>query len=372
MLYSEHQYVWRILILRIKFSYILFFLALAGGIGYAGWKIAYRPKPVRSVSIAAIRAENGIPITIYEAKRGNWEYWLPLYGTVRAPRLSQVSAARQDYLTDVRFDVGDVVKEGDLLAALDTKNLLEREAAARVRNKELEARYNRLTSVRQAGGSSSQETDTAFTQLRDSQATLKELTNEIGRSKITSPLAGVVVKRDAETGQLSSPSKPLFEIADMSLIEITLDVAPNVSTIIRSGLPAEVNSDKGWIAAVVRRINPLADQATGLYNCVLTVKNPEQGAFKLGSTVECRVLIEKEDAAIALPYEIVRESAGNSVVFVVSGDIVFERKVVRGRVTNQEVRILSGVSDSEMLVKKGVDRVYDGAKVWVQPEGDKK
>lgn len=354
--------------MKIKFSYIVFFLLFLGGCGYTAWKIIYKPQPTRSVSIAAIRAEKGIPVTVRKVEPSSWEYWSPLYGTVQAPRLSQVSAVQQEYIIDVKAEVGDIVKEGQVLAALDDKNQLEKVAAARVRNQELEARYNRLTSVRQAGGTSSQETETAFTLFRDSQANLQSLTSDLSRMKIVSPISGVVVKRDAEVGQLSSPSKPLFEIADMSVIEVTLDVAPNVSSLIKAGFPAQVLTDFGWVPAVVRRINPLASASTGLYNCVLSVENPRPEMFKLGSTVECKVLIESESSVFALPYEIVREVSGKSVVYVVSGDVSHERQVVRGRVTDQKVRILNGISHGEELVEKGVDRVYEGAKVWIQRE----
>jgi hypothetical protein len=154
----------------------------------------------------------------------------------------------------------------------------------------------------------------------------------------------------------------------MSHIEITLDVAPNVSSLIRPGMPAQVKTDEGWANASVRRINPVANSATGLYNCVLTVNDPESYSFKLGSTVESSVLIEKEESIISVPYELIREVDGRPVVYVASGGVALEREIKRGRITNMKVRILDGLSAGEKLVQKGVDRAYNEAKIWVQPD----
>jgi RND family efflux transporter MFP subunit len=354
--------------LRIKPTYVFFIILILFGCGFIAWKILNRPEPIRSVSVAAIRARNGIPVTLHEINTSAWEYWLPLYGTVEAPRLSQISANQQEYLIDIQVEVGDTVKQGQVLALLDNKTSLERVEAARARNKELEARYSRIESLKKAGGSSAQELETAFTLLRDSQANLKQLTTELSRLKVLSPISGVIIKREAEIGQLNTPSKPLFEVADMSLIEITLDVAPSVSSLIKPGMNAKVKTEGGWVNASVRRINPVANSATGLYNCVLTVNDPAQYAFKLGSTVESSVLIENEVNVISVPYEIIREVSGRTVVYVASSDTAVERQIKRGRRTDMKARILDGVSAGEKLVRKGVDRAYDGAKIWIQQD----
>ena len=356
--------------MKIKPTYLFFIILIVFGCGFTAWKIINRPQPIRSVSVAAIRARNGIPVSVYEINSSAWEYWLPLYGTVNAPRLSQISANQQEYLIDIQAEVGDTVKQGQVLALLDNKTSLERVEAARARNKELEARHNRLETLQKAGGTSAQELETAFTLLRDSQANLKQLTTELSRMKILSPISGIIVKRDAETGQLNNPTKPLFEVADMSLIEITLDVAPNVSSLIKPGMPAKVKTGEGWANASVKRINPVADSATGLYNCILTVNDPSIYSFKLGSTVESSILIENETSVISVPYEVVREVNGITVVYIASDDAAVQRQVKRGRITDMKVRILDGLSVGEKLVQKGVDRAYNGAKIWVQAQDE--
>jgi RND family efflux transporter MFP subunit len=186
--------------------------------------------------------------------------------------------------------------------------------------------------------------------------------------RILSPISGVIIRRDAETGQLNTPSRPLFEVADMSYIEVTLDVAPRVSSLIRPGMPAKVRTDEDWTNASVKRINPVADAATGLYNCVITVEDPSSYSFKLGSIVESMILIENEANVISVPYEVIREISGRPVVYVASGDTAVEREVRRGRTTDMKVRILDGLSEEEKLVQKGVDRVYNGAKIWLQED----
>lgn len=352
--------------MKIKFTYLVFIALIIGGCGYTAWKIVNRPPSPKSVSVVAIRAQNGIPVTLLEIKPSKWMFWLPLYGTVKTPRLSQVSAAQQEYVIDIRVEVGDRITKGQVLALLDNKTSLEKVEAARAKNAELESKYNRLVTLRNAGGTSNQDVEAAYTNYRDAQANLRSLSTELARLKVIAPINGVLVRRDAEVGQLASPSSPLFEIADTNQIEVTLDVAPSASSVVKPGMSAEVKHNGGWLPAVVRRINPLADESTGLYNCVIKVDVPDDVSLLIGSTVECRILTENLSDAISLPYEMVRDIDGQSVVFVASGDIAVKTPVERGRVFDQRWRILSGVKSGDMLVRKGVDRMYDGAKIWVQ------
>jgi RND family efflux transporter MFP subunit len=339
---------------------------ILGGLGYMGWKIYDRPAMPQTVSVMAIRAENGTPVTLYTVRPTLWQYRLPLYGVVRTPRMAEVSASQQEYIIDIAAEVGDAVVKGQTLALLDNKTTMEKVSAARARERELAARHQRLRTLQQAGGTSNQDVETAFTQYRDAQATLQGLATELSRKKVVAPIDGVVIKRDAEDGQLANPSRPLFAIADTTQIEVALDIAPRYSLQIKPEMRASVLANETWTPAVVKRIDPLANEVTGLYHSVLTVISPEPNMFRLGGTVECQILLEETESAFVVPYELIREVDGAPVVYVVKDGIAYERPIERGRAMNALVRVTGGIESGEQLVYNGVDRMFDRTKVWVQ------
>lgn len=351
---------------------IIIVLILAGGIGLIGWRIFNRPRPSEAVSISAIRARNGMPVTEWRVANDEWNYWLPLYGTVRTSGLSEVFASEAEYVTSIPVEVGDVVKKGDVLATLDSKKAMERVQAAEARFSELAMKYERMQELQKAGGTSKQDVENAFTQYRDAGASLQSLRTELSRHKVVSPIDGVIMQRNAEIGLLAGSGRSLFVIGDPRQFEVEIDLSPRYIHMVRSGEPAAYMDQNGkWQNARVKRVDPMANSVTGLYSVVLGVETNggENARLSVGASVEARIRIEHEQSAVAIPYEAVREIAGQSRVYVCSGDVAVERFVERGRTNDRGLtRINEGLREGESIVLKGADRMYDGARIWIQHE----
>ena len=61
-----------------------------------------------------------------------------------------------------------------------------------------------------------------------------------------------------------------------------------------------------------------------------------------------------------------RPLATRHVVYVVSGDVVEEREVRIDDTRDNRTRIVSGLEGGEMVVFKGAERLFHGAKIWIQ------
>jgi RND family efflux transporter MFP subunit len=338
---------------------------LVGATCLMGWRIFNRPKPSEAVSISAIREQNGMPVTTWNVALSSWEYWLPLYGTVRTSGLSEVYASQAEYVTSMTAEVGDTVKKGQVLVTLDSQKAVEKVQAARARYNELSMKYERTQELEKAGGSSKQEVESVFSQYRDAGASLQQLQTELTRHKVTSPINGVVMQRNAEIGLLASVGKPLFVIGDPKLFEIVIDLSPRYISMVNPGEQARFLSGDGtWEEASVKRVDPMANAVTGLYQVVLDVKSTR---LHIGASVEAQIRIENNGSVVVVPYESVREVGDVSKVYVCSGDVVSERNVEKGRTNERgQTRIFNGLSAGETIVFKGADRMYDGAKIWPQ------
>ena len=349
---------------------IVIILLLVGASGLMGWRIFNPPTPSEAVSISAIRERHGMPVTSWRVEYAPWEYWLPLYGTVRTSGLSEVYASQAEYVTSFSAEVGDTVRKGQVLATLDSQKALEKVQAAQARFSELSSKYERTKELQKAGGSSKQEVESVFSQYRDAGASLQQLQTELARHKVVSPIDGVVMQRDAEIGLLANAGKPLFVIGDPKRFEIAIDLSPRYISMVKNREKARYLSPSGaWNTATVKRVDPMANTLTGLYNVVLDVELPngEDAQLRVGASVETQIRIEHDDAVVVVPYESVLENDGMAKVYVCSGDTAVERVVQKGRTNNQgQTHILKGLSGGESVVLKGADRMYDGARIWLQ------
>lgn len=364
---------------------IVIIALLIGAFGLMGRRILNRPTPSEAVSISMIRERNGMPVTSWSVVQSPWEYWLPLYGTVRTSGLSEVYASQAEYVTSLSAEVGDTVTKGQVLATLDSRKAAEKVQAAQARYNELSLRYSRTQELQKAGGSSKQEVESVFSQYKEAGASLQQLQTELTRHKVVAPINGVVMQRDAEIGLLANAGKPLFVIGDPQRFEIAIDLSPRYISMVKNGEKARYLTSSGeWKTAAVKRVDPMANAITGLYNVVLDVenkdtknkdtknketkkRNDEGPQLHVGASVETQIRIEHSDSVVVVPYESVREVEGVAKVYVCSGDFAVERVVQKGRTNDQgQTHIVTGLAKGESVVLKGADRMYDGARIWIQ------
>jgi multidrug efflux pump subunit AcrA (membrane-fusion protein) len=138
---------------------------------------------------------------------------------------------------------------------------------------------------------------------------------------------------------------------------------------VKNGEQARYLTPSGkWETASVKRVDPMANAVTGLYNVVLDVESKSSVTqLRVGASVEAQIRIEHDDRVVVVPYESVREIEGTAKVYVCSGDVAVERVVRKGRTNERgQTHILSGLDSGESIVLKGADRMYDGARIWVQ------
>lgn len=334
---------------------------------FAGWRIFFKPAPQPPVSIAEIRSREGTPVTVLSVDLSRWEHWITLYGKTVAAAEVKVAAEQQEYIASVAVDVGDPVAKGQILATLDRQTARARLSAQDSIALEMERRYDRLKVLHTAGGASTQEMERALSDAKTARAGLKDMQTSFSRLTITSPVAGVVTGRFAEKGTLVMPGQALFVVADLGVLDVNLDVAPNQISRISRGMPSMVQSSNGWVDTVIKRIDPAADPVTGLFNVVLSI--PPNSGLSPGQTLEARIQDENIADALLVPYQAVKQIGGDrSVVYVLSGDIALERDIIPGETYNGNVRVLSGLNPGETIILKGSDRLFPNARVWIQED----
>jgi len=351
----------------VKRSAGMFFwvFLLLGGSSVGAWKALSREHPAPPVSVAAIKAERGMPVTVVTAEKGYWESWIFLYGRVQAANPHSVASDRQEYALTVDVNVGDRVTKGQVLVTLDTRTAAQNMAALRARSAETQAQYERLRSLHVAGGTSMREVESAFAAAQDARARLAESQTGLSRHKVTAPVGGIVLSRTVEPGELVSPGKSLFVVADLDDLEAVMDVAPGDLPRIPPNPRVMVRSHvNGWVDARFKRLDPQADVTTGLSTAVFSL--PSGSGLLPGAVVEGQLRLLALEDAISLPYEAVRPLATRHVVYVVSGDVVEEREVRIDDTRDNRTRIVSGLEGGEMVVFKGAERLFHGAKIWIQ------
>ncbi len=212
----------------------------------------------------------------------------------------------------------------------------------------------------------------AQSQLSVSKASGKQLAAMEAYTQITAPFDGVITKRYADTGALiqagtasNTQAMPVVQLAQWSRLRLVVPVPEFDASQIRLGSVVQVH-----VAALgrdfqgkVARFSDALDQQTRTMHTEIDVDNRD-GTLVDGMYAEVNLTLSKKDAALTVPIQAVqRETSGASVLIVDEDGRIRERQVQLGVEGSNRVEILSGLSERDQVVMGNRSEFRLGEKV---------
>ncbi len=167
---------------------------------------------------------------------------------------------------------------------------------------------------------------------------------------ITTPLAGVVMTRDAELGGFAGES-PLFEVADLSKVWVDLHVFGRDAQRVRVGAGVRVErlADGVVATATIGQLLPATDADSQSLTARAVLDNAD-GLWRPGMAVQADVTTGTTEAAVRVPLDALQRMDGRDVVFVREGDTYTATPVALGVRDTAFVAINDGVKPGDAVV----------------------
>jgi len=323
---------------------------------------------VVAVSPAPGKAQGAIPIP---AEVDPW---------IEAPLYARASG----YLKRWTADIGVQVKQGELLAEIETPELDQELDRTRHELSEAEASLSIATITAKRYGElvktasvSEQETaekqaDLALksAQVEAARSNLRRLQELKGFARVTAPFSGTVTAREVDVGGLitAGGSRELFRLAQTGKLRVYAQVPQGMAASITPGQTADVlipeKPNRVFKADVARTAGAISsDSRTMLVE--LEVDNAK-GEILAGSFAQVRFTGAKGTPPLTLPGNALLFRAEGPQVGVVGPDGKVElRSVKLGRDFGQTVEILSGVTPKDRVILNPSDSLSSGLTVRV-------
>lgn len=309
-----------------KLGWWLVLLALVVAAGaYAGVARPWEPKPT------LVPTEIVAPGPISQV--------LAVNGRVAARQSVTVRAAVSGQALEVAAGVGDSVAPGALLVQIDA-GLVEAQVgqaraaldAQQAKQRQAEATAERTQALGENTTRSSREdadlaVAAAVNETARLQAALDQARQQVEQYRITAPMAGTVLSRGVEPGQLVDPQTELFVIADTADLVVETDVDELYSSRVRTGLAALLKPVGATIAqhGTVVFAAPTVDSATG--GRAIKIAFDEPVALPVGQTVNANVIVDEVADALSIPRGAIVTDGADSHVFVIEGGVVAARAI---------------------------------------------
>src|SRR5690606_30635314 len=197
---------------------------------------------------------------------------------VEAVRQSTVSAQIAGRIVDLRFDVGDYVKKGEVIVRIDERAASQAVAASEAQVREAEAALRQARAESERAKQlvaqkflSQAALDRAEADYKAAQARVTALLAGAGQAQtersfatVVAPYSGVVSARHVELGEMATPGKPLMTGFDPGTLRVTATVPQAQVAAIQAGAKArvEVPSSAKWVDATQLTVIPSADPRT--------------------------------------------------------------------------------------------------------------
>jgi RND family efflux transporter MFP subunit len=315
-------------------------------------------------------------------------------GYVVARRKATLSAKILGKLTEVNFEEGQRVQQGDVVARLDDSNyaaaLHQAEALAGQAKAAFDNTapiYERYVRLKAQGAISTDALenqrlayDNARTAYTAAQAAVAFARTGENDTVVRAPFTGIVTVKVAQVGEIVAPAAAgggdtrtgIVTIVDMDSLEVQVDVAENYIDRVQVGAPATIHLDAypEWdIPGAVIAIIPTADQSKGTVEVRVAIKAKDarilpQMAARVTFLTQPDKNTPQTVSRVTLPPAAVQVHGKTGTVFLVKEDGILEkREVALGLTTPQAVVILSGIAAGERLASGGLDRLHDGDRV---------
>lgn len=334
-------------------------------------------------------------------------------GYVVARRQATVSSKVTGKVTEIRFEEGQAVREGEVLARIDDSNVRTQLTLAEAQTRQAQAQLQELevslaNARRDAGRNrdllarklvSQAAVDNADTAVAQFEARLASAgqgvtvareqvavyRQQLDDTVVRAPFAGIITVKNAQPGEMISPLSAggagtrtgLGTLVDMESLEVEVDVSENFINRVQPGQPvsARLNAYPDWeIPCAVVAVIPTADRSKATVKVRVGFQLRDARILPdMGVRVAFREAAKPagETAApvarVLVPSEAIQVEGERGIVFVLSGKQV-ERRAVRVAGQGPEgVRVASGLAGGESLAVSDFSTLSDGIEVKVLP-----
>lgn len=178
--------------------------------------------------------------------------------------------------------------------------------------------------------------------------------SHLARFALRTPISGTLLSKDLTLGEAVGSDKPLFRVADLSVLWIDLAIPVNDLSLVRAGQPVWVSNKSGQkTKGQVVFVQPELDSASRSGSVRVQIDNA-QGAWRSGEFVDAMIQTDEPKLAISVPVSAIVMIENEPSVFVEGSEGLAPRVVTVGNRSGDRQEIISGLSAGERFVTGNV------------------
>ena len=273
---------------------------------------------------------------------------------------NNISSSAAQRIEKIYVQVGSRVKKGQLLVAMENLNY----AQAKIQLENLKIDLSRTEALFKAGGISEQQYDQILTQVKVSEESIANLSNN---TKLVSPIDGIVTQKNFDNGDLAT-GQPILVVMQIQPVKILINISEEFFPVVKIGTPAKIKLDiypNKEFPGKIMLIHPVIDVATRSFQAEVRIDNPSL-LIRPGMFARAIVDFGSHEKVVVPDRAVIKQSGTNDkYVFVIDGDRVVYTKVELGRRIDSIYEVISGIEQGQQVVVAGYTSLMDNSKIKI-------
>jgi RND family efflux transporter MFP subunit len=296
-------------------------------------------------------------------------------GSIVPDQQSKIASRLMGYIRNLTIQVGQSVKEGQLLFAIDPTDIngqirqaQSAVAQAHAALADAKADYDRFSKLFKQQSVTQQQFDKMKLQYQVAQenlsaadAGLEQAKGQMRYADVKAPFDGVVVQKLAVTGDLAAPGNPVLVLENRQLMSVQVEVSSDLYRLLKLGETATITIEgrDGTVTGIISNLVGAANPITRTHTVKLSLSGMPVG---INSGAFARVAFNRgERTTLLVPHAAVVSRGGIVGLFVVGDDGVARYRMVRtGLVQGDNVEIQAGLDAGEKVVVSSQFPVRNG------------
>jgi membrane fusion protein, multidrug efflux system len=305
----------------------------------------------------------------------NFKETFDLPAVVEPNRVVTVSAEISGTIEFIPVVKGDLVKTGDLLIRLNSDLIRPQVEMAKAQLDRDQIQFDRMKKLVESDATARSDLDDVTTKLAVSKASLENVTAQLKRSSIYSPISGILNSLPVEKGEYLQPGMPVAEIVETGIVKVAVDIPEKDISFIKVADEVNIQYDykdkQESLTGKITFVSELADSMTRSVHMEVTVPN-KQHKLHSGQIVRMMLTRRNIDNAVLIPLSAVIPMENENAVYVVNGakdELKAQRKIVKlGLIKGDNVEITDGLKPGDKLIVAGHRFVAPEQKVKIVSE----
>ncbi|KGJ96760.1 efflux RND transporter periplasmic adaptor subunit [Colwellia psychrerythraea] len=241
-------------------------------------------------------------------------------GKVAFKRTLNLSFKSNGYLEEINVDEGDSFTKGQLLAELDSAELIAEKNASYARLLQAKRDVKRINTLLRKNLSSQQALDNAETLVETTRASHKVAAYNLSKAQLYAPFDGVVITRFTEAGELQSPNQSALQIAAIeNNLVVRVALTANEVKLVKLQQKVNVNLPQfGVVKGRVSKVPAIADQQSHLFTIEVLLSGLTTSQVVVGQLAHMLTDVITDTLAYRLPISALNsvDSKGRALIMV--------------------------------------------------------